>query len=145
MPAVRIGDEPLTPAAVVAAARAGAIEVELTAAARERIAASREAAERLAQRQPVYGRTTGVGANRTSPCGRRNCASTASGCCAATPAGWATRCRTTLVRATLLIRLAQIAAGGGGHRPELAEALAAVLRAARCRSCATSAGSGRAT
>ena len=33
-----------------------------------------------------------------------------------------------LVQATLLIRLAQIAAGGGGHRPEIADALAAVLR-----------------
>ena len=33
-----------------------------------------------------------------------------------------------LVRATLLIRLAQMAAGGGGHRAEIADALAAVLR-----------------
>ena len=33
-----------------------------------------------------------------------------------------------LVRATLLIRLAQMAAGGGGHRPEIADALAAILR-----------------
>ena len=35
---VRIGDEPLTPAAVATAARGGAGEVELTAAARERMA-----------------------------------------------------------------------------------------------------------
>ena len=39
MPALRIGDEPLEPAALAAAARSGPVEVELTAAARERIAA----------------------------------------------------------------------------------------------------------
>ena len=64
MAALRIGDEPLTPEAVVAAARGGAIEVELTAAARERIVRSREAAEAAAAQHTVYGRTTGVGANR---------------------------------------------------------------------------------
>ncbi len=64
MTALRIGDEPLTPEAVVAAARGGAIEVELTAAARERIVRSREAAEAAAAQHTVYGRTTGVGANR---------------------------------------------------------------------------------
>ena len=45
------------------------------------------------------------------------------------PAASATRCRAELVQATLLIRLAQIAAGGGGHRAEIADALAAILRA----------------
>ena len=46
MTALRIGDEPLAPAAVVAAARGGTIAVELTGAARERV---------------VYGVTTGFG------------------------------------------------------------------------------------
>ena len=64
MTALRIGDEPLTPAAVVAASRGGALDVELTAAARERIARARAVAETAADREPIYGRTTGVGANR---------------------------------------------------------------------------------
>ena len=54
------------------------------------------------------------------------------GCCAATPAGWATRSPPEVVRGTILVRLAQMAAGGGGHRPEVADALIA-------RRCATSA------
>src|SRR5829696_1191316 len=66
MTALRIGDEPLTPAAVAAAARGGRLDVELTPAARARIAATR--------------------------------------------------------------RLAQVAAGGGGQRLEVADALVAILR-----------------
>ena len=62
---MRIGDEPLEPAAVAAAARGGAMEVELTGAARERIASAHRAAVAAAERRPVYGRTTGVGANRS--------------------------------------------------------------------------------
>ena len=68
MTALRIGDEPLTPEAVVAAARGGTIDVELTAAARERIArVARRRRGRRRARAPVYGRTTGVGANRHDP------------------------------------------------------------------------------
>ena len=61
---LRIGDEPLAPAALVAAARGGALDVELTPAARERMASGHRAAEDIAAVRPVYGRTTGVGANR---------------------------------------------------------------------------------
>ena len=39
-----------------------------------------------------------------------------------------TRCPPSSSQATLLIRLAQMAAGGGGHRAEIADALAAILR-----------------
>ena len=63
---MRIGDEPLTPAAVAAAARGGTIDVELT---RRRARADRRRAPgrgcAAAERRPVYGRTTGVGANRS--------------------------------------------------------------------------------
>src|ERR671922_121794 len=45
---MRIGDEPITPAEVVAAARGGPIDVELSASARERIARSREVADAIA-------------------------------------------------------------------------------------------------
>ena len=54
-----IGDEPLTPAAVAALARRGPATVELSAAARERIAAGHAAVVAVAARRPVYGRTTG--------------------------------------------------------------------------------------
>jgi len=123
---VLIGDEPLTPAAVAAAARSGPQRVGLSGAARERIAAGHTAAVAIAARRRVYGRTTGVGANRhvgvgedAAEHGRRLLRSHAGGVGA--PLG------ADVVRATMLIRLNQLARGGGGARPEVAEALAARL------------------
>ena len=121
-----IGDEPLTPAAVAGAARSGPLRVELSGAARERIAAGHAAAVAVASRRRVYGRTTGVGANRhvavgddAAEHGRRLLRSHAGGLGEPLAA--------EVVRATMLIRLNQIARGGGGQRPEVAEALAALL------------------
>ncbi len=45
---LRIGDEPLAPAALVAAARSGALDVEITPAARERMSIGHRAAEDIA-------------------------------------------------------------------------------------------------
>jgi len=125
---VLIGDEPLTPAAVAAAARSGPLRVELSGAARERIAAGHAAAVAVAARRRVYGRTTGVGANRhvavgkdAAEHGRRLLRSHAGGVGEPLAA--------EVVRATMLVRLNQIARGGGGARPEVAEALAALLAA----------------
>jgi histidine ammonia-lyase len=125
---VLIGDEPLTPAAVAALARRGPATVELSAAARERIAAGHAAVVAVAGRRPVYGRTTGVGANRHVAIGdggeahaRRLLRSHAGGVGEPLPE--------EVVRATILIRLNQIAAGGGGHRVEVADALVALLAA----------------
>ena len=70
MTALRIGAEPLTPAAVVAAARGGMLDVELTPAARERIAQARRAAEAQAERRHVYGRTTGAAQSAARSAGR---------------------------------------------------------------------------
>ena len=64
MTALRIGDEPLEPAALAAAARDATLQVSVSDAARERIAAAAEAADAIAATRPVYGRTTGVGAQR---------------------------------------------------------------------------------
>jgi histidine ammonia-lyase len=128
MTVVRIGDEPLTPAGVVAAARGGAIDVELTAAARERIVRSRLVAEELAGRQHVYGRTTGVGANRHVAVQEPDLRAHSVRLLRSHAGGVGDALPDELVRATLLIRLAQMAAGGGGHRPEIADALAQVLR-----------------
>jgi histidine ammonia-lyase len=122
---LRIGDEPLAPAALVAAARGGALDVELTPAARERMAAGHRAAEEIAAVRSVYGRTTGVGANRHVDIlgdlgghALRLLRSHAGGLGDALPED--------VVRATILVRLAQMAAGGGS-RPEVAAALAGML------------------
>ena len=126
-PGIRIGEDPLTPETVVGCARATAVPVELTPAAWARIAETHRTADAVAERRAVYGRTTGVGANRVIEAAEdrighalRLLRSHATGLGDALPED--------VVRATLLIRLAQMAAGGGGLRPELAEALAAALR-----------------
>ena len=128
MTALRIGDEPLAPAAVVAAARGGTIAVELTGAARERIARSRRVAEALVERQAVYGRTTGVGANRHVALDETDLRAHSARLLRSHAGGVGDPLPDELVRATLLIRLAQMSAGGGGHRPEIVDALAAILR-----------------
>jgi histidine ammonia-lyase len=127
MTVLHIGDEPLTPDAVVAAARGGALGVELTPAARERIVRSRRLAEELAGSQPVYGRTTGVGANRHVAVSQDDLRAHSVRLLRSHAGGVGDPLPDDVVRATLLIRLAQMAAGGGGHRPEVADALAAVL------------------
>jgi histidine ammonia-lyase len=122
---LRIGDEPLAPATLVAAARGGRLHVELTAAARERMSSGHEIAADVAARRPVYGWTTGVGANRhvdvREDLGRhtlRLLRSHAGGLGDVLPE--------EVVRATILVRLSQMAAGGGS-RPEVAAALAGML------------------
>jgi histidine ammonia-lyase len=123
---MRIGDEPLEPAALVAAARDASLRVEFSPAARARIAAGAVEAEAIAARQPVYGRTTGVGAQRTvvlteadGEHSMRLLLSHAGGLGRPLPE--------EVVRGTIVARLAQMARGGGGHRAELTDALAALV------------------
>ena len=126
---MRIGDEPLTPSAVAAAARAGAIDVALTDEARARMARAHRTAATATRQRPVYGRTTGVGANRSvlveggdeREHGLRLLRSHAG--------GMGEPLAPEVVRATILIRIAQLCAGGAGQRPELADALIALLHA----------------
>jgi histidine ammonia-lyase len=129
MAALRIGDEALTPAAVAAAARGGETAVVLTPAARERIAAGRAAADASA-RSPVYGRTTGVGANRSVAVEGGDERAHSLRLLRSHAGGMGEPLDVEVVRATIVIRLAQIATGGGGHRIEVADALAALLREA---------------
>jgi histidine ammonia-lyase len=127
MPSLRIGDEPLTPAALAAVARDGTVSVELTRPARERMAAARSAADSAAARRPVYARTTGVGANydvSVEGQGRQH----ALRLLRSHAGGVGEPLHPEVVRATVLVRLSQMAAGGGGHRPEVADALIALLR-----------------
>jgi histidine ammonia-lyase len=128
MTALRIGDEPLTPAALVAAARGGKLEVELTAGARERMTAARHDAESEAERRSVYGLTTGVGALHQVAVRESDLRAHSVRLLRSHAGGVGDALPDEVVRGTILVRLAQMAAGGGGQRPEIAETLAAVLR-----------------
>lgn len=92
-----------------------------------RVAGASEAAERIASRRKVYGRSTGVGANRltaaipdTTAHGMNLIRSHA--CDAGDPI------RPEVVRATLAVRLNQLLQGRAGIAPEVVEALADMLR-----------------
>jgi histidine ammonia-lyase len=126
MMALRIGDEPLTPSAVAAAARADRLDATLGDAARERMAAAHRAAVEIAARRPVYGWTTGVGANRHVEVGD-DPAAHALRLLRSHAAGVGEPLPAEVVRATVLVRAAQMAAGGGGSRPEVADALLGLL------------------
>jgi histidine ammonia-lyase len=116
----------LTAAAVEAVARRQA-PVRLAPAALGRMRASHEATGEIAQRREVYGRTTGVGANRavrvdaSDAHGSRLLRSHAAGSGPLLPQDQ--------VRAGLVVRLNQLLAGGSGAAPELAVALADALNA----------------
>jgi histidine ammonia-lyase len=116
---------PLTDIAAVAA---GGIEVGLSRGALQRMAESQRSAAAASTRRPVYGRSTGVGANRNVPLN----ASTESSVHGlnllrshAVDAGRSFSRET--VRAMLVIRLSQLAAGASGIDPSIALALLAML------------------
>jgi histidine ammonia-lyase len=118
---VRIVGELLRPEQVRAVADGAPFDLQVPARVRE----SHELARRTAIERPLYGRSTGVGANRTEP--------------VADPDGFAQRLlrshATTAgpvrderrVRAMLTVRLNQLAAGGSGVSPALLDALAVML------------------
>jgi histidine ammonia-lyase len=128
---LRIGTAPIAPAALVAAARDARVQVELAPAARDRMAASHAAAEEAARRRAVYGRTTGVGANRHVEVEGREARAHSLRLLRSHAGGMGSPLPDEVVRGTILVRLAQMAAGGGGHRPQVADALVAVLRDGR--------------
>ena len=99
----------------------------VTPQARARVAASHEFAVRVAAERPVYGRTTGVGANRSErvvdPAEHAR-ALLRSHATSAGPLRSPER-----VRAMLAVRLGQLAAGGSGASPALLDGLVAMLDA----------------
>lgn len=112
---------------VVAVAR-GAGPVTLSASARDRIAAAHTVVTEIAARSPVYGRSTGVGANVTggsagSPA-ERDRGLLASHALTAGPALPA-----VAVRAMLTARLAELAVGRSGASPSAVSAFADLLNA----------------
>lgn len=121
---VDIDGRSLRPTDVAAVAGAGAV-VRLADGARQRAAESCRTALEVAARRPAYGRTTGVGANRSVTVaddddhGLRLLRSHAGGA-----GGWLPR---EDVRAMLVVRLNQLAAGGAGVSPELLDLLVKAL------------------
>ena len=125
---LRIGDEPVTPTALAAAARGGPAAVELTPAARARMAAAHRTVTAAIERRSVYGRTTGVGANRDVEVDPVEARAHSIRLLRSHAGGMGRPLPEDIVRGTILVRLAQMAAGGGGHRVEVADALIGVLR-----------------
>ncbi|MFG3440298.1 aromatic amino acid lyase [Nonomuraea sp. NPDC047897] len=119
----------LRPSDVAGLARDAGVAVRLDPEGLARAAAAHRAAGEIARRRPVYGRTTGVGANRTEHVGDgdlhglRLLRSHAGGIGAPVPADQ--------VRAMLAVRANQILAGGAGLQPAFAEALAGALNSGR--------------
>ncbi|GAA3800549.1 aromatic amino acid ammonia-lyase [Sphaerisporangium flaviroseum] len=103
------------------------LAVSLAAEGLDRAAAAYKAAKEIVMRRPVYGRNTGVGANRgegvaeadSDTHGLRLLRSHAGGIGPLVPA--------TQVRAMLAVRANQILAGGAGLQPAFAEVLAHAL------------------
>jgi histidine ammonia-lyase len=107
---------------------AGHAHAVITPAGLTRATASATAAHRISARQPVYGRTTGVGANRTQTVqsadqehGLRLLRSHAGGIGSRVP--------TAGVRSMLAVRANQLLVGGAGLQPEIIEAIVAALNA----------------
>ena len=124
---VVVAGSDLTCADVVAVARQSH-PVALHADGRRRAAQSHALAEHIVSSRSVYGRTTGVGANRVLDVGAdepghglRLLRSHASGTGPLEP--------TDRVRAAMVVRLNQLAAGGSGVAPDLLDALEAALLA----------------
>ncbi|SEJ57616.1 histidine ammonia-lyase [Arthrobacter sp. yr096] len=110
------------------AAVADGASVQLVPEALKRIGASQESAVATASRRPVYGRSTGVGANRTVALAEFEGADTHGLKLLrshAVDAGRTLDRRT--VRAMLVVRLSQLAAGGSGISPTIAVALAELI------------------
>ncbi|MBT2512583.1 aromatic amino acid lyase [Arthrobacter sp. ISL-30] len=117
--------------AVLAAAAAGGSQVRLAPSALERMAASQRSAQATARTRPVYGRSTGVGANRSVSLEQGVAGADSHGLnllrSHAVDAGRPLDRET--VRAMLIIRLSQLAAGSSGINPTVAEALVAMIDA----------------
>jgi histidine ammonia-lyase len=119
-----LGEDPLT-CAEVANRSGSALSVQISPAGRARVQASYAAAERAVATRPVYGRTTGVGANRSESVQPSETQAQALLRSHATSSG-ANR-SPERVRALLLVRLNQLCAGGAGLRPEIVDALTAMI------------------
>jgi histidine ammonia-lyase len=99
--------------------------LHLLHAARERIAASHEYARQVAEERWIYGRSTGVGANRDQAAGEPDAQALQLLRSHATSSG--ERRSPERVRAMLVIRLNQLAVDGNGIDPLVVDALAEMI------------------
>jgi histidine ammonia-lyase len=99
--------------------------IELAEAARERAARSYDFGERTITQRPIYGRSTGVGANRDVVLADPEAQADALMRSHATTAG-EPRSRER-IRAMLAVRLNQLAAGGSGTSPDVLDALTRMI------------------
>ena len=126
---VLVGAHPLTVADVVAVAREGA-RVEVDAAARERVAASRALIERLADDpEPHYGISTGFGALATTFIAADRRRQLQASLIRSHAAGTGAEVEDEVVRALQLLRLQTLASGHTGVRPLVVDKYAAMLNA----------------
>ncbi|MDQ0676829.1 histidine ammonia-lyase [Arthrobacter pascens] len=113
----------------IAAVAAGGIRVTLAPSAVERMAESQRSARATARARPVYGRSTGVGANRSVTLDATGKGVDTHGLnllrSHAVDAGRNLDRET--VRAMLVIRLSQLAAGASGINPAIPQALVEML------------------
>ncbi|HEX2903015.1 MAG TPA: aromatic amino acid ammonia-lyase [Jatrophihabitans sp.] len=109
----------------IARAASGPVTVEVSEEARQRVLRSYEQAVLAGRRRPIYGLTTGVGANRLIEVEPDAAAAQALLRSHATSAGPARS--DDRVRAMLVIRLNQLCAGGAGVRVEVVQALADMI------------------
>ncbi len=126
---VVVGDRPLTIAEVVAVARHGA-RVTVSAAALERIAATRAVIDALADdTEPHYGVSTGFGAlaTRHIPVDMRR--QLQRGLIRSHAAGSGPEIEAEVVRALMLLRIATLATGRTGVRPVTVTTYVAMLNA----------------
>lgn len=99
--------------------------VTVSATALQRVRDSHEQAVRLSAERQVYGRSTGVGANRGVAVVPGDAAAQALLASHATSAGPVRSAER--IRATMLVRLNQLCAGGAGVRPEVVTGLVELL------------------
>jgi histidine ammonia-lyase len=126
---IALGAAGLEPEEVVAVAREDA-EVELTDDAREAMAASASIVERLASSpEPTYGVSTGFGSLATTPIPAERREDLQRALIRSHAAGMGEPVEREVVRAMMLLRARSLAMGYSGARPEVAEAIVAVLNA----------------
>ncbi|NDU72872.1 aromatic amino acid lyase [Actinomadura sp. DSM 109109] len=116
----------LTCAQVARAARED-VTVAISAAGVERARAAWRVVREVTEAQPVYGRTTGVGANRVVDVEWEDADAHGLRLLRSHAAGAGPLVAPETVRAMLAVRLNQIAAGGSGVEPGVLQALADVL------------------
>ncbi len=124
---VVIDGQPLRSAAITELAT-GRARIELAESARARVAEAHRFAVHPAGQRPIYGRTTGVGANRSVPVELSD--TTALGLLRSHATSAGPPRAPERVRAMLAVRLNELAAGGSGAGPDVVNGLLGMIGAA---------------